>query len=92
MAPDSVPPVYRISPAALLVLLLAFALRVYRLDAQSLWYDEGLSVHLAALPLQQRSPLHHKAGFSFRGGLRLASHVAAPIPNPTSRVLLLDRY
>ncbi len=33
------------------MLLLAFALRVYRLDAQSLWYDEGLSVYLASLPL-----------------------------------------
>jgi len=36
--------------AALLICLLAFTLRAYRLDAQSLWYDEGLSVHLAALP------------------------------------------
>ena len=34
-----------ISP--LLILLLAFALRVYRLDAQSIWYDEGLSIALA---------------------------------------------
>ncbi|HKZ85076.1 MAG TPA: hypothetical protein VJ793_15605 [Anaerolineae bacterium] len=51
MAPDTVPPVYRISPAALFILLLAFALRVYHLDAQSLWYDEGLSVYLAALLL-----------------------------------------
>ena len=51
MAPDIVPPVRRISPAALLILLAAFALRAYRLDAQSLWYDEGLSVHLASLPL-----------------------------------------
>jgi len=29
------------------VLLLAFALRVWRLDAQSIWYDEGLSLFLA---------------------------------------------
>ncbi|HET7091185.1 MAG TPA: glycosyltransferase family 39 protein [Anaerolineae bacterium] len=42
--------VRRISLAALFILLLAFALRVYRLDAQSLWYDEGLSAYLAALP------------------------------------------
>ncbi|MFW9871381.1 MAG: glycosyltransferase family 39 protein, partial [Candidatus Thorarchaeota archaeon] len=27
--------------------LLAFALRVYRLDAQSIWWDEGISLHLA---------------------------------------------
>ena len=30
-----------------LILLLALALRLYRLDAQSLWYDEGWSIHLA---------------------------------------------
>jgi len=35
-----------------LCLLLAFALRVWQLGAQSLWYDEGVSWHLAArLPL-----------------------------------------
>ena len=38
--------------AAILVIgWLSFGLRVYRLDAQSLWYDEGLSVHLASQPL-----------------------------------------
>lgn len=31
----------------LLVILIAFALRVYRLDAQSLWYDEGVTATLA---------------------------------------------
>ncbi len=29
------------------ILLLAFGLRVFRLDAQSIWYDEGLSIFLA---------------------------------------------
>jgi len=29
------------------ILLLAFALRLYRLGYQSLWYDEGVSIHLA---------------------------------------------
>jgi 4-amino-4-deoxy-L-arabinose transferase-like glycosyltransferase len=29
------------------LLLLAFALRLYRLDAQGLWWDEGISLHLA---------------------------------------------
>ncbi|MCB8945041.1 MAG: glycosyltransferase family 39 protein [Ardenticatenaceae bacterium] len=29
------------------LLLLAFALRLFRLDAQSLWWDEGISLHLA---------------------------------------------
>ena len=28
----------------------AFALRAWRLDAQSLWYDEGVTAHLARLP------------------------------------------
>ena len=28
------------------LLLLAFALRVYRLDAQSLWYDEAVTAHV----------------------------------------------
>jgi mannosyltransferase len=28
-------------------LILAFALRLYRLDAQSIWIDEGISLHLA---------------------------------------------
>lgn len=32
----------------LLVLLLAFALRLYRLDGQSLWYDEAVSAQVAA--------------------------------------------
>lgn len=30
-----------------LVLLLGFALRLYRLGYQSIWYDEGVSIHLA---------------------------------------------
>jgi len=36
---------------ALSILLVAFALRTFQLNAQSLWYDEGLSVHLASLSL-----------------------------------------
>ena len=35
----------------LLVLLGAFALRLFRLDWQSLWWDEGISLHLATSPL-----------------------------------------
>ena len=31
----------------LAALLLAFALRIYRLPDQSLWYDEALSIHYA---------------------------------------------
>src|SRR5512136_749485 len=33
------------------LLLLTFALRVYRLEAQSLWSDEGLSLYRARLTL-----------------------------------------
>jgi len=42
-----------ISIVCLALCLLAFALRVYRLDALSLWYDEGWSVHLARLAPRQ---------------------------------------
>ncbi len=37
----------------LLILLLAFALRVFQLDTQSIWYDEGLSIQLAQQPPAQ---------------------------------------
>lgn len=48
-----------------LVILVAMALRVYNLGAQSIWFDEGWSWHLARLPLGEmarvtaddRSPL-----------------------------------
>ncbi|MFN2206019.1 MAG: hypothetical protein ACK2UT_08895 [Candidatus Promineifilaceae bacterium] len=33
------------------VALLAFALRLYQLDAQSIWWDEGISLHLATSDL-----------------------------------------
>lgn len=38
---------------ALAILLLAFALRVYQLDAQSLWYDEAVSAQVAAKGLAE---------------------------------------
>lgn len=38
-------------PLVILLTLLAFALRVYRLGHQSLWYDEGFSVWLAGKDL-----------------------------------------
>ena len=37
----------------LLVLLLAFGLRVAGLDRQSLWYDEGVSAYLTTLPIAE---------------------------------------
>ena len=34
-----------------LIVLLGLGLRLYGLDAQSLWYDEGFSVYLARMDL-----------------------------------------
>lgn len=39
--------------ALLLIVLLGFLLRLYRLDHQSLWYDEGFSVYLARMSLSE---------------------------------------
>ncbi|MGB9299328.1 MAG: glycosyltransferase family 39 protein [Anaerolineae bacterium] len=36
-----------------LVLAVAFGLRIYRLDAQSLWFDEGFALHLASQSARQ---------------------------------------
>ena len=38
--------------AVLIVALIGLALRVYRLDAQSFWYDEGNSVRIAERSIQ----------------------------------------
>ncbi len=38
---------------SLALLLLAFAVRIYRLDAQSLWYDEAVSAQVAAKGLPE---------------------------------------
>ncbi len=49
-------PKRRIAWTAVLLLFipfLALALRLYRLGAQSLWYDEGVSVYLARMSLSQ---------------------------------------
>lgn len=37
----------------LILFLLAFALRLYRLENQSLWWDEGISLHLATTSLAE---------------------------------------
>jgi 4-amino-4-deoxy-L-arabinose transferase-like glycosyltransferase len=37
--------------AVLVILLAAFALRIYLLDAQSIWWDEGISLNLARSPM-----------------------------------------
>jgi hypothetical protein len=66
----------RISPLhrvfLLLTLLLAFALRLHRLGAESLWYDETVSVHLARLPVA--AMLAHTAGDIHPPGYYLLLH------------------
>jgi mannosyltransferase len=37
----------------MLIMLLALGLRLYRLDSQSLWYDEAFSVYLARMDLEE---------------------------------------
>ncbi len=46
---------FRLPPSAFLIFLLlaAFALRLFRLDAQSLWWDEGISLNLATSTLAE---------------------------------------
>jgi mannosyltransferase len=39
--------------AAMALILIAYVLRLYRLDAQSVWFDEGWSWYLARLPLAE---------------------------------------
>jgi 4-amino-4-deoxy-L-arabinose transferase-like glycosyltransferase len=48
------------------LILLAFALRAYHLDFQSLWSDEGISLLRASLPLSQllrEMPVEHAPGY-----------------------------
>ena len=50
----------------LLLVLLAFALRVYHLDFQSLWSDEGISLLRSSQPLGQMlrlMPVEHVPGY-----------------------------
>ena len=64
--------------ALLAILLLAFALRVYRLDSQSLWYDEAVTAQVASQGIGEltrwtaddiQPPLYYYAA---AGWLRLA--------------------
>ena len=48
---DHVPSMDRHKWLLIALLLIAFAVRVYRLDAQSMWSDEGLSLYRARLTL-----------------------------------------
>ncbi len=45
----------RVRFALAVIILVAFALRIFRLGAQSLWYDEGVTAWLARLPLAQQA-------------------------------------
>ncbi|MGC8836827.1 MAG: glycosyltransferase family 39 protein [Anaerolineae bacterium] len=84
--------------AALLALcLLAFALRMYRLEAQSLWYDEGVTAYLATLSLPDltawtaddiQPPLYYYAVW---GWVRLAGagEFALRFPSAFAGVLLV---
>jgi uncharacterized membrane protein len=51
---------WRSRSVSLLILFLAFGLRLHRLGAQSLWYDETVSVHLASKSLP--ALIAHTAG------------------------------
>ncbi len=88
----------RLWAAALLALcLLAFALRIHRLDAQSLWYDEGVTAYLATLSLPDltawtaddiQPPLYYYAVW---GWVRLAGsgEFALRFPSAFAGVLLV---
>ncbi|HEX9115014.1 MAG TPA: glycosyltransferase family 39 protein, partial [Anaerolineae bacterium] len=52
--------------AALLLILLAFALRAYHLDFQNIWSDEGISILRSSQPLGQllrTMPVEHVPGY-----------------------------
>ncbi len=53
--------------ASLFILLLACAIRLYRLDLQSIWWDEGHSILMASAPISQIATLPgmdvHPPGF-----------------------------
>ena len=59
--------------ALVAILLLGFALRLHRLGADSLWYDETVSVHLAAKSIP--ALVAHTAGDIHPPGYYLLLHV-----------------
>lgn len=65
-APTSRPARLLVRLGMLAILLLAFALRAYRLDFQSFWSDEGISLQRAALALPamlDAMPVEHLPGY-----------------------------
>jgi hypothetical protein len=67
--------------ALLAVLILGFALRLFRLGSGSLWYDETVSVYLARLPL--REMLARTAGDIHPPGYYALLHAWQAIASPT---------
>ena len=64
--------IYQIQAPVLLVLLLAVALRLFRLGVDSLWYDETVSVTLAGKDLA--TLVAHTAGDIHPPGYYLLLH------------------
>lgn len=62
-------------------MLFGFALRLHRLGAESLWYDETVSVHLARKPLADM--IAHTAGDIHPPGYYLLLHLWQQITSPT---------
>lgn len=62
-------------------ILLGFALRLHRLGAESLWYDETVSVHLARKPIAEM--IAHTAGDIHPPGYYLLLHFWQQLTSPT---------
>ncbi len=69
--------------AVLLALLTGFALRLYHLGAESLWYDETVSVHLARQPIP--AMIEHTAGDIHPPGYYFLLHLWQQVTAPTLR-------
>lgn len=67
--------------AFLLALLTGFALRLFHLGAESLWYDETVSVHLARQPIP--AMITHTAGDIHPPGYYLLLHLWQQVTAPT---------
>ncbi|MCB0134971.1 MAG: glycosyltransferase family 39 protein, partial [Caldilineaceae bacterium] len=67
--------------ALLLALLTGFALRLLHLGAESLWYDETVSVHLARQPIP--AMIAHTAGDIHPPGYYLLLHLWQQLTAPT---------
>jgi len=68
-------------PTLLLALLAGFVLRLMHLGAESLWYDETVSVHLARQPLS--AMFAHTAGDIHPPGYYLLLHLWQQLTAPT---------